>query len=142
MNKVARAATGVVIITSISYAIISQANLKYSAVLLTLSQAVACYLLAIAIERRRPRFSLGFAVSIVAGWATSFIVSLLLEAVFFDKFFLSIQEQISYGNLLNNLAAWGVISFTYAGPVQAAGTFILFRLLNLHTPPQKSAFTQ
>lgn len=138
MNKMTRATIGLLVVTAISYAIISQAHLKYSAVLLALSQAAVCYLLVLGIERSCPRVVLGLVTSIAAGWAASFVVSLILEAVFFDKFFLSVQEQISYGNLLESLVAWGVLSFVYAGPVQAVGTFILFRALNLHASTRKS----
>lgn len=137
MSKIAKYTVGLFVITAISYAIISQASLKYSAVLLALSQAVICYFLVLGIERNRPRIVLGLVLSIAAGWAVSFIASLALEAIFFDKFLLSIQEQIAYGNILESLVTWGVLSFAYAGPVQAVGTFILFRALNLHAPTQK-----
>ena len=64
MSKIAKSTIGLFVITVISYAIISQANLKYSAVLLALSQAVICYLLVLGIERSRPRIVLGIVLPI------------------------------------------------------------------------------
>lgn len=127
MNKLALTAIGFCAITAVSYALISLAHLKYSAALFVFSQAIACCLLVLGVKRFYLGFWVGLAVSAIAGWVASFFLSVLLEAIFFDKFFVSLKEQFLYGSLIESLVVWWVISFSYGGVLQAVGTFILLR---------------
>lgn len=132
MSKVLCVAIWLLVVTTISYGLVSLAYLKFNAALLVIPQAVICYFLVVVIERFRPRFLVGMVVSMVLGWVVSFVISVLLESIFFDKFFLSIRGQYYYGSLAENLVAWFGMSFLYAGPVQAVGTLILFRYMSIH----------
>lgn len=126
-DRFACSVLGLCVVTSVSYVLTSMVHLKYSAILLVLLQAMVCYLIALGIKRADLGFFAGLAVSVISGWVASFFLSVLLESIFFDKFFVSLKEQFLYGNLIESLFVWWVISFSYGGVLQAVGTFILLR---------------
>lgn len=126
-DRFAYSVLGLCVLVSVSYFLMSMVHLKYSAILFVLLQAIACYLIVLGIKRSDLGFFSGLAVSVIAGWVVSFFLSVLLEAIFFDKFFVSLKEQLLYGNLIESLVVWWVISFSYGGVLQAVGTFILLR---------------